>query len=102
MNVIEKIKNQIKNNSILLYMKGSIHYPSCGFSSQASKIILAHTKKCKYVDVIKYPEIRRELPKFANWPTFPQLWVSGKLVGGCSIIINMSKTGELKQILKNI
>ncbi|WP_343154903.1 Grx4 family monothiol glutaredoxin [Buchnera aphidicola (Pseudoregma panicola)] len=99
MNTLEEIKSQIKNNNILLYMKGSLNNPRCGFSDQASKTILKYTKKCKYIDVLKHSDIRRELPKFSNWPTFPQLWVNGKLIGGCSIIIKMEQTGELKKIL---
>ncbi|BGI51372.1 MAG: Grx4 family monothiol glutaredoxin [Buchnera aphidicola (Ceratovacuna japonica)] len=102
MNVIEEIKEQIKSNSILLYMKGNLNYPSCGFSAQASKEISKYTEKCKYIDVLKRSDIRKELPKFANWPTFPQLWVNGKLIGGCSIILKMSKTGELKKVLEKI
>ncbi|WP_343188336.1 Grx4 family monothiol glutaredoxin [Buchnera aphidicola (Ceratoglyphina bambusae)] len=102
MNALEKIKNQIKKNSIILYMKGSIKYPSCGFSAKACEIISMYTTKCKYIDVLKNPDIRKELPIFSNWPTFPQLWINGKLVGGCDIIIKLSKTGELKRILQNL
>ncbi|WP_343190068.1 Grx4 family monothiol glutaredoxin [Buchnera aphidicola] len=98
-NTIKKIKEQIKNNPILLYMKGSFNSPSCGFSLKASNIISMYTKKCKYIDILQYPDIRIELPKLSNWPTFPQLWVNKKLIGGCDIIIKMSKTGELQKIL---
>ena len=82
METIEKIKQQIAENPILLYMKGSPKLPSCGFSSQASQALMACGEPFAYVDILLNPDIRAELPKYANWPTFPQLWVDGELVGG--------------------
>ncbi len=100
MDTIERIKQQISENSILLYMKGSPKLPSCGFSSQASQALISCEEKFAYVDILQDPEIRAELPKYADWPTFPQLWVDGELIGGCDIIIEMFQQGELQTLIK--
>ncbi|XPF95416.1 Grx4 family monothiol glutaredoxin [Colwellia sp. RE-S-Sl-9] len=100
MDTIERIKQQISENSIILYMKGSPKLPSCGFSSQASQALISCEEKFAYVDILQDPEIRAELPKYADWPTFPQLWVDGELVGGCDIIIEMFQQGELQTLVK--
>ena len=100
MDTIERIKEQISENSILLYMKGSPKLPSCGFSSQASQALISCEEKFAYVDILQNPDIRAELPKYADWPTFPQLWVDGELVGGCDIIMEMFQQGELQTLVK--
>jgi len=100
METIERIKEQIAENSILLYMKGSPKLPSCGFSSQASQALMSCGEKFAYVDILQNPDIRSELPKYADWPTFPQLWVDGELVGGCDIILEMFQQGELQALIK--
>ena len=82
MTTIEKIERQVKENPILLYMKGSPKLPSCGFSAQAVQALSSCGERFAYVDILQNPDIRAELPKYANWPTFPQLWVDGELVGG--------------------
>lgn len=99
METIDKIKQQISENPIILFMKGSPKLPSCGFSSQASQALMACGEQFAYVDILQNPDIRAELPKYANWPTFPQLWVDGELVGGCDIIIEMFQQGELKPLI---
>lgn len=99
MSTIENIKKQIEENDILLYMKGSPNAPQCGFSMKASQALMACGQRFAYVDILSNPDIRQELPKFANWPTFPQLWVKGELVGGCDIIIEMHDNGELKPLV---
>ncbi|CDH04150.1 putative monothiol glutaredoxin ydhD [Xenorhabdus bovienii str. oregonense] len=98
---IGKIERQIKENSILLYMKGSPKLPNCGFSAQAVQALSACGERFAYVDILQNPDIRAELPKYANWPTFPQLWVDGELVGGCDIIIEMYQSGELQALIKD-
>jgi monothiol glutaredoxin len=100
MDTLERIKEQISENTILLYMKGSPKLPSCGFSSQASQALIACEEQFAYVDILQNPDIRSELPKFADWPTFPQLWVEGELVGGCDIIMEMYQQGELQTLVK--
>jgi monothiol glutaredoxin len=99
METIEKIKQQIADNAIILYMKGSPKMPMCGFSAQASQAIMSCGKEFAYVDILSNPDIRAELPKFANWPTFPQLWVKGELIGGCDIIMEMYQAGELQEVI---
>ena len=99
MSTIETIKNQIEQNPILLYMKGSPNAPQCGFSMRASQALMACGQRFAYVDILSNPDIRQELPKYANWPTFPQLWVKGELVGGCDIITEMHENGELKPLV---
>jgi monothiol glutaredoxin len=100
MDTIARIKEQISENTILLYMKGSPKLPSCGFSSQASQALMQCGEKFAYVDILQNPDIRAELPKYADWPTFPQLWVEGELVGGCDIIMEMFQQGELQTLVK--
>jgi len=99
METLDKIKQQIADNNILLYMKGSPKMPQCGFSAQASQAIMACGQEFAYVDILSNQDIRSELPAYANWPTFPQLWVDGELIGGCDIIMEMYQQGELKPIL---
>lgn len=93
----EVIKQQIADNDILLYMKGSPEQPMCGFSSKAVQALMACGQRFAYVDILSNPDIRAELPGIANWPTFPQLWIKGELIGGCDIIVEMYENGELKQ-----
>ena len=100
METIERIKEQISENTVLLYMKGSPKLPSCGFSSQASQALISCDEQFAYVDILQNPDIRAELPKYADWPTFPQLWVDGELVGGCDIILEMFQQGELQTLVK--
>ena len=97
--VIDVIKSQIEENPILLYMKGSPQAPQCGFSAQTVQCMVACGQRFAYVDILSNPEIRATLPTFANWPTFPQLWVDGELVGGCDIITEMFEAGELETLL---
>ncbi len=100
MDIIETIKDQISSNPVLLYMKGSPNAPQCGFSARASQAVMACGEKFAYVDILQHPEIRASLPKYANWPTFPQLWVGGELVGGSDIILEMHEKGELQPLIK--
>jgi monothiol glutaredoxin len=81
-------------------MKGSPNAPLCGFSAKASQAIMACGEKFAYVDILQNPEIRANLPKYANWPTFPQLWVAGELVGGSDIVAEMAANGELQTLVK--
>ncbi|QJC37231.1 Grx4 family monothiol glutaredoxin [Enterobacteriaceae endosymbiont of Donacia thalassina] len=99
MQIFDKIKKQINNNSIILYMKGNPKHPQCGFSQKAVQIILFYKIKFTYIDVLQYPDIRKNLPKYANWPTFPQLWVNNKLIGGYDILYTLHVNNELKNIL---
>jgi monothiol glutaredoxin len=93
------IKDQIKSNPILIYMKGNPNQPQCGFSARATQMLMSCGQKFAYVDILSNPEIRANLPKVSDWPTFPQLFVDGELVGGCDIMTEMFEAGELKQLL---
>ncbi|MEL0048109.1 MAG: Grx4 family monothiol glutaredoxin, partial [Gammaproteobacteria bacterium] len=97
--VLDSIKQQISENPIILYMKGSPQAPQCGFSAQTVQCMVACGQRFAYVDILSNPEIRAALPRYANWPTFPQLWVDGELVGGCDIITEMFEAGELETLL---
>ena len=100
METLDKIKQQIAENPILLYMKGSPKLPSCGFSSQAAQIMMSCGEQFAYVDILQNPDIRAELPKYADWPTFPQLWIEGELIGGSDILLEMYQQGELQPMIK--
>jgi monothiol glutaredoxin len=102
MDILDTIKQQIESNAIILYMKGSPNQPQCGFSQRASQAVMACGQRFAYVDILSNPEIRTSLPVYANWPTFPQLWVGGELVGGCDIITEMYESGELKPLIDSV
>jgi len=95
------IKQQIESNPVILYMKGSPNAPQCGFSQRTSQAVMACGQRFAYVDVLANPEIRSGLPQYGNWPTFPQLWVKGELVGGNDIVLEMYENGELKTLLES-
>lgn len=97
--VNERIKEQLENNPVLLYMKGTPDFPQCGFSGQTVAALKAVGKPFAYVNIFEDPEIREGLKSFSNWPTFPQLYVNGELVGGCDIVVEMYQSGELQQLL---
>ena len=99
--VLDTIKGQIADNPILLYMKGSPQAPQCGFSAQTVQCLMSCGERFAYVDVLTHSDIRATLPQHANWPTFPQLYVAGELVGGCDIVTEMHRTGELQTLIKD-
>ena len=98
--VLDQIKEQITSNPILLYMKGAPQAPQCGFSAQTVQCLIDCGERFAYVDILSNPDIRATLPGYADWPTFPQLWVEGELVGGCDIITEMHEDGELQTLIK--
>ncbi|HVK98271.1 MAG TPA: Grx4 family monothiol glutaredoxin [Dongiaceae bacterium] len=100
MTTLDVIKDQISSNNVILYMKGSPQFPQCGFSARAVEALMSVGKPFAYVNILEHPDIRTELPKFANWPTFPQLWVKGELVGGSDIVLEMAQKGELKSLIE--
>lgn len=100
MDTLDKIKQQIAENSILLYMKGTPQMPQCGFSARAVQCIQACGVEFSSVDILTNPDIRHTLPQYADWPTFPQLYVQGELIGGSDIIAEMYEQGELEPLLK--
>ena len=100
MSEIKKIENQIKNNKTIIYIKGTPENPMCGFSAQAIHILNELKIKYAYVDVLENQDIRENLPKYSNWPTFPQLFHNEKLIGGADIISELFKNKKLNEILK--
>ena len=100
MDTIEKIKQQISENPIILYMKGTPDVPQCGFSARAANCVKECGVPFAFVDVLANPDIRQMLPQYADWPTFPQLWVRGELIGGSDIMAEMHAKGELAPLLK--
>lgn len=94
------IKNQIKDHGVLLYMKGTPQFPQCGFSARAVEVLTQIGRPFAFVNILENPDIRSTLPLIANWPTFPQLWVGGELIGGSDIILQMYQSGELKPLIE--
>jgi monothiol glutaredoxin len=99
--VTERIKQDITDNPVLLYMKGTPVFPQCGFSAAVVQILTTMGVKFKGIDVLADPEIREGIKTFSQWPTIPQLYVKGEFVGGCDIIREMYESGELQDYLKD-
>ena|SRR5690242_7478284 len=99
MDVMDRIKGEIEGNAVLLFMKGTPDFPQCGFSARTSQVLKTLGVKFGHVNVLAEPEVRANLPRYSNWPTFPQLFVKGELIGGCDITVEMFESGELKQLL---
>jgi monothiol glutaredoxin len=97
--VIERIQEQLKSNPVVLYMKGTPDFPQCGFSAAAVRTLEACGASFGYVNIFEDPELREALKRYSNWPTYPQLYVNGELVGGSDIITEMFQKGELKVLL---
>lgn len=99
MDVVEVIKEQLAQNPVVLYMKGTPQFPQCGFSARSVEALKTIGKPFAYVNILEAPEIRQGMKDFANWPTFPQLWIKGELIGGSDIILEMQRSGELEPLL---
>lgn len=99
---IERIKRQIANHPVLVYMKGSPDFPMCGFSGRVAQILGGLNTKYAYVNILENPDIRAALPGYAKWPTFPQLYIKGELIGGCDIVSELQQKGELKPLLEAV
>ena len=100
MSIEEKIKQQINDNNILIYMKGSPYEPKCGFSAKTVQALIDCGAEFSYVDILENQDIRQMLPGISEWPTFPQVFVSGELIGGCDIVTEMHEAGELQTVIK--
>jgi monothiol glutaredoxin len=98
--VIQKIQEQLKSNPVMLYMKGTPDFPQCGFSASAVRTLEACGAKFATVNIFEDPELREALKKYSNWPTYPQLYVNGELIGGADILTEMYQKGELQQVLR--
>lgn len=98
--VFDRIKKEISENDVVLYMKGSAVFPQCGFSAAVVQIMTILQVPFKDIDVLADSDIREGIKDFANWPTIPQLYVKGEFVGGCDIVREMYETGELQSLLR--
>ena len=99
--VVERIKRDIADHPVVLYMKGTPVFPQCGFSAAVVQILTHMGVKFKGIDVLSDPEIRQGIKEFSSWPTIPQLYVKGEFVGGCDIVREMFEAGELNSFLKD-
>ena len=101
MTLKDQISYDIENTPIILYMKGTQERPMCGFSAKVVNTLNSHSVVFQDVNILEDPEIRVRLSEYSNWPTIPQLFVKGQLIGGCDIVMEMDSKGELKDILQN-
>jgi monothiol glutaredoxin len=100
MDILEKIKQQVEGAPIVLYMKGTPQFPMCGFSARVVEALGRSGAKFSSYNVLEEPELRANLPAYSNWPTFPQLYIKGELVGGCDITMALYENGELEIMVK--
>ena len=102
MDIEAKLKEQISENNILIYMKGTPYEPRCGFSARTVQILIDCESQFSYVDILENNDVRATLPKVSDWPTFPQVFIKGELVGGADIIAQMHENGELKKLIDSV
>ena len=102
MSLLEQIKTDIKDNQVVLYMKGTKEMHMCGFSSTVVRVLNMYNISYKDINILEDPNIRIELSKHSNWPTIPQLFVNGTFIGGCDIAIELHNNGELEKIFSNL
>ncbi|RYH32615.1 Grx4 family monothiol glutaredoxin [archaeon] len=99
--VVQMVGKQVKENPVMLYMKGTPQQPQCGFSLQAVRVLNAVGVDFSSVNVLEYPAIREAVKLYSDWPTIPQLYVGGEFVGGCDIVTNMYNDGSLEKLMKD-
>jgi len=99
MDVIERIKSHLASAPVVLFMKGTPDFPQCGFSAQTVGALRASGARFSAVNIFEDPELREALKRYSNWPTYPQLYVGGELVGGCDIVLEMAHSGELQKLI---
>jgi len=100
MDVMEKIKNYVDGSNVVVFMKGSPQLPQCGFSSRTAEALKACGVEFSHVNVLDDQEVFQNLPRFADWPTFPQVYIKGELIGGCDITLELYQSGELKKMME--
>lgn len=100
MDVIARIRSQIEGHPLVLYMKGTPTFPQCGFSAQVVQILKLCKARYVFVNILENPDIRQALPQYADWPTFPQLYLKGELIGGCDIVTELYEQGTLQTQLE--
>jgi monothiol glutaredoxin len=100
MDVKDRIRRELESAPVVLFMKGTPDFPQCGFSAQTVSALRNLGAEFRHVNIFDDPELREALKRYSNWPTYPQLYVKGELVGGCDIALEMYRNGELKQLLE--
>ena len=100
MSVEDRIRAEIEGHPIVLFMKGTPQFPMCGFSSRSVQALKAAGAQLHTVNVLEEPEIRANLPRYSDWPTFPQLFIKGELIGGCDITLELYQSGELQKLME--
>ena len=100
MDVMEKIQNYVDGSNVVIFMKGSPQLPQCGFSSRTAEALKACGVEFSHVNVLEDQEVFQNLPRFADWPTFPQVYIKGELIGGCDITLELFQSGELKKMME--
>lgn len=101
MESIERIKGIVESAPIVLFMKGTPQFPMCGFSSRTVQALKEAGAEFNSINVLENPDIRANLPRYSNWPTFPQLFINGELIGGCDITLELHEKGELAQMVRD-
>ncbi|MBK7249550.1 MAG: Grx4 family monothiol glutaredoxin [Gammaproteobacteria bacterium] len=102
MDVVDRIRQQLAARPVVLFMKGTPDFPQCGFSAQTAAALRACGAEFAHVNIFEDPELREALKQYSNWPTYPQLYVNGELIGGCDITLEMYRNGELKSLLESV
>jgi monothiol glutaredoxin len=100
MDVMQRIDDQVKNHPVVIFMKGTPQFPMCGFSSRAAAALQSCGVPFAYVNVLADQEVFQNLPRYADWPTFPQVYIDGELVGGCDITLELQASGDLKTMME--
>ena len=103
MAVLDRIRAEVETHPLVLFMKGTPEHPMCGYSSRAVEVLkAAGARDLRTINVLADPEIRANLPRFSNWPTFPQLFIHGELIGGCEITLELHESGELARMIAEV
>lgn len=99
MDIMDRIKEQIDSAPIVLFMKGTPQFPQCGFSAHTVQALNMCGAEFEHFNILADPEVRANLPRYANWPTFPQLYIQSELIGGCDIVVELYQRGELQKLV---
>lgn len=100
MDIMDRIKQQVEKHPIVIFMKGTPQLPQCGFSGKAVQALQGCGEEFSYVNILTDPELHQNLPRFSNWPTFPQVYINGELIGGSDITLELYQNGELQKMVK--
>ncbi|MBM4223119.1 MAG: Grx4 family monothiol glutaredoxin [Gammaproteobacteria bacterium] len=101
-NDFSDFKKHLSEHRVVLYMKGTPKFPQCGFSHHVAQLMMKHQLDFGYVDVLSHPDIRKRLPLYSQWPTFPQIFIDGTLIGGCDIFLEMERNGEISALIEEL